>query len=295
MDRLDALALFCRVVETGSFSEAAREAGLGQPQASRAVAALEERYGARLLQRSTRRLSLTEAGARVYEQARELVQQHEGLEAALKGVDQAPVGLLRVTASVAFARAELVPHAPAFLQAFPHVKLDFHTADHRVDLVAEGVDLAFRLGEMDDSGLTAKRLGAYPRVLVASRGYLERMGAPARPQDLPAHRCVVFTTTRHRARWPLRRGRESVQADVDGDVSAASGRVISDLIRLGLGIAMVPTFLVRKGLEDGSLQRVLPEWEGPPVPLHAVWARRDLPRKARAFLDFVGQRLTAER
>jgi DNA-binding transcriptional LysR family regulator len=293
MDRLDALRLFCRVVETGSFSEAAREANLGQPQVSRAVAALEQRWGATLLQRSTRKLSLTEVGRRVYEQARELLQQHEELEAAALGGDREPVGLLRVSASIAFARSEIVPHVPAFLAAYPHVKLDLQTHDDRIDVVAEGVDLAFRLGPLDDSSLTARRIRGYRRQAVAAPTYLKKAGAPAEPQDLAGHQCVVFTTTVHRHRWVFAKGRRREEVEVGGMVSASSGRVLTDLVKLGCGVAFGPSFLFRQGLATGSLAPVLPDWSGPPLELHALWPRRELPRKGRVFLDFMLPRLAA--
>lgn len=293
MDRLEALKLFCRVVETGSFSGAAREANLGQPQVSRAVAALEEGWGATLLQRTTRRLALTEAGARVYDAAKGLLLQHEELEAAVRGGDRDPVGRLRVAASVAFARSELAPHVPAFLAAFPHVKLDLQTHDERIDMIGDGVDLAFRLGPLSDSSLTARRLGTYRRLLVAAPGYLERAGAPQTPADLAGRSCVVFTSTHHRASWPLTRDRVTTEVEVDGMASASSGPVLTELVRLGCGVAFGPSFLFQEGLESGALTAVLPEWSGPLLELHALWPRREPPRKARAFLEFVGPRLKA--
>lgn len=291
MDRLEALKLFVRVVETGSFSEAARSAGLGQPQVSRAVALLEARWGAQLIRRSTRTLSLTEAGQKVFERARELLDLADGLETSIHGSDREPVGLLRVSASVAFARAELVPHVPDFLTHHPHVRLDLATTDERADIVAEGIDLAFRLGGLEDSSLTARRLGAYPRVIAAAPAYLDRAGCPEHPRDLARHDAVIFTSSRHGARWPLSRAGVQHEVEVRGVVSASSGRVLSDFVRQGLGVALGPSFLFAPDFASGRLSQVLPEWAGPPLDLHAVWARRDLPSKARAFLNHVAPRL----
>jgi DNA-binding transcriptional LysR family regulator len=193
--------------------------------------------------------------------------------------------MLRVSASVAFARAELAPILPAFLAAFPHVRLDLLGRDDRIDLVAEGVDLALRLGPLEDSSLRAKKLGAYERVLVAAPSLLERDGAPESPDDLAGHRCIVFTTTPYGAVWPLERGGERRDIEVQGDVKCSNGELMRDFMVAGLGIAMVPDFLVREQLASGALVRVLPDWAGPPVPLHALWSGRDLPRKARVFLD----------
>lgn len=292
MDRLEALKLFVRVVEAGSFSEAARGLGLGQPQVSRAVALLEDRWGAQLIRRSTRTLSLTEAGQRVFDRARELLDLADGLESSVRGVDREPVGLLRVSASVAFARAEVVPHVPEFLGSNPHVRLDLVTADERVDIVAEGIDLAFRLGALEDSSLTARRLGAYRRVLAAAPAYLDRAGRPEQPRDLARHDAVIFTSSRHGARWPLSRSGANQEVEVRGVVAASSGRVLSDFVRQGLGVALGPSFLFAPDFASGRLSHVLPDWSGPPLEVHAVWARRDLPSKARAFLNHVAPRLT---
>jgi DNA-binding transcriptional LysR family regulator len=201
--------------------------------------------------------------------------------------------MLRVSASVAFARAELAPILPAFLAAFPHVRLDLLGRDDRIDLVAEGVDLALRLGPLEDSSLRAKKLGAYERVLVAAPSLLERDGAPESPDDLAGHRCIVFTTTPYGAVWPLERGGERRDIEVQGDVKCSNGELMRDFMVAGLGIAMVPDFLVREQLASGALVRVLPDWAGPPVPLHALWSGRDLPRKARVFLDHLAPRLAA--
>jgi DNA-binding transcriptional LysR family regulator len=293
MDRLDAFRLFIRAAETGSFSKAAAEAGVGQPVASRVISGLEGRLGVRLFNRTTRSLSLTDAGALALDAARNLLEANEQLEAAVRGGDRAPVGLLRVSASVAFARAELAPGLPQFLAAFPHVRVDLLGRDDRVDVVAEGVDLALRLGPLEDSSLMAKKLGAYERIVVGAPALLEREGAPDEPFDLMGLRCIVFTTTPYGAVWPLERDGERRDIEVEGDVKCSNGELMRDFLVAGLGLAMVPDFLVRDQLTSGALVRVLPDWAGPPVPLHALWSGRDLPRKARVFLDHLAPRLAA--
>lgn len=293
MDRLDAFRLFIRAAETGSFSKAAAEAGVGQPVASRVIGGLEARLGVRLFHRTTRSLSLTDAGALALEGARTLIEASEQLEAAVRGGDRAPVGLLRVSASVSFARAELAPALPSFLAAFPHVRLDLLGRDDRVDLVAEGVDLALRLGALEDSSLRAKKLCAYARIVVASADVLARESAPEHPSDLAARRCIVFTTTPYGAVWPLERDAERRDVEVGGDLKCSNGELMRDFLLAGMGFAMVPDFLVRSQLASGELVRVLPDWAGPPIPLHALWSGRDLPRKARVFLDHLTPRLTA--
>lgn len=294
MDRLEAWRLFVRVAEAGAFSRAAASLGLTQPQASRAIAALEAQTGARLFLRTTRRVTLTEAGERALTRARALLEEAEALDQDLRGADSEPIGLLRIGASVAHARAELTPHARDFLTLYPRMRLDFATSDARIDLIAEGVDLAFRLGDLDDSALTARRLGNYQRMLVAAPSIIERFGPFETPNNVEAAPCIQFTSIASMRTWTLARGAEQRTINIDGPVRASTGRVVRDLALQGLGIALTPCFLVRRDIEAGTLVEILPKWRGPQVPLHALWASgRALPRKARVFLDFIAPRLTA--
>jgi DNA-binding transcriptional LysR family regulator len=287
MDRLDAYRLFVRAADTGAISRAAREMGLGQPAASRLLDALEARLGARLFTRTTRRLALTDAGRLALNRARTLLAEADDLEAALRGLDRAPAGLLRVAASVAFGRAELIPHAGAFLDAHPQMRLDFVLKDERVDPVGEAVDLTFRLGALEDSRLTARRLGAYERWLVAAPGG----PAPLKPDDLRDGPTLDFAGIAFGRRWPLSDGRRTIEVEVRGETRASSGEAVVDLAVQGLGAAMLPSFVVAAPITEGRLVRVMSEWSGPPLEIHALWAARELPRKARAFLDFIAPRL----
>ena len=287
MDRLDAYRLFVRAADTGAISRAAREMGLGQPAASRLLDALEARLGARLFTRTTRRLALTDAGRLALDRARTLLAEADDLEAAVRGLDRAPAGLLRVAASVAFGRAELIPHAGAFLDAHPQMRLDFVLKDERVDPVAEAVDLTFRLGALEDSRLTARRLGAYERWLVAAPGG----PAPLKPDDLRDGPTLDFAGIAFGRRWPLSDGRRTIEVEVRGETRASSGEAVVDLAVQGLGVAMLPSFVVAAPITEGRLVRVMSEWSGPPLEIHALWAARELPRKARAFLDFIAPRL----
>ncbi len=293
MDRLDALRLFIRVVDTGSFSQAARDAGLAQSAASRAIAALEADLGGQLLRRTTRRVALTEAGQLAYDRAGALAAEMDALQAAVRGAEHEPVGLLRISASVAFTRAELAPATAAFLTAWPRVRLDLAARDDRVDLIAEGVDLAFRLGDQDDSRLTARRLGHYPRIVVASPDFAARHRL-ASPRDLAGVPCISLTTSAHPARWPLGDGRSQVEVEIRPAVRTANGDVLADLARAGLGAVLAPGFLVASDLAAGRLVRLLPDWSAPALPLWAVWQGRGLPRKARVYLDFIAARLALE-
>lgn len=291
MDRLTALRLFLRVAETGSFSRAAAEAGVGQSVASRAVATLESELGGRLMNRTTRSLALTEAGRKVVDHARAMVAEHEAMEAAVRGAEREPAGLLRVSASVAFTRAELAPRAGAFLEAFPRMRLDLMARDDRIDLIAEGVDVALRLGELEDSRLTALWLGNYPRMVVAAPGFEQAHGPVTAPSDLAARPAISLTSSAFATRWPLASGRARVEVEINPAIRTANGDVLADLARGGLGAVLAPGFLVKADLEAGRLVRLLPDWSAPPLGLWAVWHGRGLPRKARVFLDFIGARL----
>jgi DNA-binding transcriptional LysR family regulator len=287
MDRLDAYRLFVRAAETGGISRAAREMGLTQPAASRLLGALETQLGARLFARSTRSLTLTEAGHLALDRARAVLVEADGLEAAVRGLDRTPTGLLRVAASVAFGRAVLIPRTAEFLRAFPLMRLAFVLRDDRIDPVADAVDLTFRLGPLEDSRLTARRLCAYGRRLVASPDLLARVGAPRAPRDLNDCPTLDFTGLGFGRRWPLTDGRRTETVEIRGETRASSGEAVLDLALQGLGVALLPAFLVDPLIDDGRLVRVLPDWSGPDLDLHALWAAPELPRKARAWLDFV--------
>ncbi len=295
MDRLAALRLFLRVAESGSFSRAAAEAGIAQSAASRAVSTLEAELGGRLLNRTTRSLSLTEAGRKVCDHARILVAEAEAMEASVRGAEREPAGLLRVSASVAFTRAELAPCAGAFLKAFPRMRLDLMARDDRIDLIAEGVDVALRLGELEDSRLTALWLGSYPRMVVAAPGFEQAHGPVTAPSDLAGRPAICLTSSNFPSRWPLANGRAKAEVEINPAVRTANGDVLADLARGGLGAILAPGFLVSADLEAGRLVRLLPDWSAPPLGLWAVWHGRGLPRKARAFLDFINERLAIDR
>jgi DNA-binding transcriptional LysR family regulator len=294
MDRLSALRLFVRAVESGSFSRAGRDVGLSQPAASRAIAALEADLGARLLLRTTRRLSVTEAGQRVYEQAQRLLDEDAALLEAAAGADREPVGRLRVSTSVAFATAEVAPHVSGFLDAWPRVRLDLAATDARIDAVAEGVDLILRLGSLADSGMTGRRLGSYDRWLVAAPEVAASISPDAALDDQLRGRAIGFTGTAGASRWRLTGPDGSVSLEVSGPVTSAAGAVVHALALAGAGVALMPTFAVRVDLAAGRLVRVAPDWTGPSLDLTALWTHRELPRRARVFLDHLTPHLTLE-
>lgn len=292
MDRLDTLRLFVRAAELGSFSKAAGEAGVRQSTVSKAVAGLEAQWGVALFLRSTRRISLTETGRTALERTRAALDAVDGLDLELTGRDREPVGLLRIHASVALARYVLAPIAAEFLTAFPHVKIDFLADDRPLDLVEAAVDMAFLMGALEDSPHFTKRVGGFDRILAASPGFLGQHGAPVGPDDLSDKPCVVFTTTPTPDSWRLVNGAKTAEIAVSGPVRANSGGIVHEAMLRGVGIGFVPAFLILEDLNGGRLQRVLPQWRGGGVDVHAVWpSNRRLPGKARAFMDFAAKRI----
>jgi|CXWL01.1.fsa_nt_gi DNA-binding transcriptional LysR family regulator len=292
MDRLDALRLFVRAAELGSFSKAAAEAGVRQSTVSKAVAALETQWGVALFLRSTRRIALTETGRTAVERARAALDAVDGLDLELTGRDREPVGLLRVHASVALARYVLAPIAADFVNAYPHVKIDFLADDRPLDLVEAAVDIAFLLGTLEDSPHFTKRVGGFDRVLAASPAFLAAHRAPAHPDDLSQLPCVVFTTTPTPETWRLLNGTKKADVAIAGPVRANSGGIVHETMLRGVGIGFVPAFLILDDLQSGRLVRVLAQWRGVGVDVHAIWpSNRRLPGKARVFMDFVGERI----
>ena len=285
MDRFLLMTCFARTVETGSFSAAGRDLGLGQPNVSRYVAALEEHLRVRLLHRSTRRLSLTPEGDRYYAEVRRILDAVGDAESSLRA-NVAPSGLLRVACPSALAHAFVLPQMPLFLARYPELELDLQISDRYVDLVDEGAELAIRIGHLEDSALRARRIGRFERVCVASRGYLGSHGVPRVPDDLRDHDCIVYTLLSSGNTWHLRDG----EIAVSGRLRVNSPQAVQEAVGLGIGIAHGPRWLFEAGLQDGSLQLLLGEYSPPPVPIQILYvANRLLPKRAVAFMDFIAQ------
>jgi DNA-binding transcriptional LysR family regulator len=303
MDRLEAMRLFVRVVETSSFSAVARELGSTQSAVSKQIAALEGHLGARLLTRSTRALALTQAGEGYFEQARRLVAEINEAEGAVRSGETQLKGTLRVASSVAFARLKLLPLVHSFLALHPDVRIDLRLSDALVDLVEEGIDVSVRIGELADSTLVAKRIGSTQRVLVASRDYLRQLPAgltaPRCPQDLLAHQCVVYTGSTASSTWTFVAGPgatvpvghvETVR--VTGHLTCNSSEIVREAVVSGIGIGNAPGWFFSEELATGKLQILLPDWPSPPMPIHLVSPKdRRQSAKVRAFGEHVAAQL----
>lgn len=281
MDKLQAMRTFVRVVEAGSFSAVAHEADATQSAVSKQVAALERDLGAKLLTRTTRSLALTEEGERYFEHARRLVAEIAEAEATLRRGEQQLSGWLRVAASVGYGRLKLMPMVQSFLARHRGVKIDLRLSDGFVDLVEQGIDVAVRIGELPDSSLIARRVGTTRRLLLAHRSYLRTLPrgvrAPKVPEDLAAHNCIVYTELAMRNAWPFTAGAGAVDpagttrvVRVEGNLQTNSSEVIRTSVLAGMGVAYAPEWLFDQEAANGEVQRLLPDWEAPPMPVHVV-------------------------
>ncbi|SMF00040.1 DNA-binding transcriptional regulator, LysR family [Tistlia consotensis] len=291
MDRFQAMATFLRVAETGSFSAAARQLGVGQPAVSKSVAQLEARLGVRLLLRSTHGLATTEAGQRFCERARRALEEAEEAELAARGEGAGLSGRLRVSAATTFARMHVIPRLPAFLERHPALEMEVILDDRMIDLVEEGIDVSLRMGRLPDSTAVARKLAVGGHSLVASAGYLARAGEPLSPAELADHAAVVYS--REGRTWAFRRdGTEaSVAMRPRLEVSAAEG--VRAAVLAGLGLAVASDWMFAPELGSGAVRRLLPDWSLPALDLWAVFpGGRLASAKARAFADFVADALS---
>jgi DNA-binding transcriptional LysR family regulator len=287
MDRLHAMEVFVRIVETGSFSAAARDMQIGQPNVSKLVAAMEERLQVRLLVRSTRQLYPTEAGQAFYERARRTIAEADEAETAARGLGRGLDGRLRVSAPVTFARLHVVPRIGGFLDAHPNLRVEFVLDDRFVDLMGENIDVALRGGELSDSSLTARKLATCDRLVVASPTYLARMGTPSTPDDLLEHTALVYAHGLISEEWRFRNpsGDTSVRVPTRLSFSAAEG--VREAVIAGLGLAISSRWVMAPELASGSVVPVLTDWKLPNADLWALFPAGRLPTaKARAFVSW---------
>lgn len=282
------MAAFVQVVEGGSFSAAARGLGLTRSAVSRQIAGLEDRLGARLLNRTTRRLSTTEAGAVYHEHCARILAEAAAAERAVADLDGAPRGLLRINAPMSFGQNHLGPAIAEFLAAHPAVKVELMLDDRVVDLVGEGYDVAVRIAELPPSTLIARRLAVNHRVLCAAPAYLARAGRPQRPEDLTHHACLGYTYMTTGNDWRFRGPEGPVTVRIDGAISANNGDVLRQMGLAGLGILLSPTFIVGDDLRAGRLVPLLEEWTDADTGIYAVYPHsRHLSPKVRAVVDFL--------
>lgn len=291
MDRIQSVRLFIRVVELGSFSKAAAEAGIGQPAATKMVAALEARLGARLLHRSTHGVSPTEIGGLYCDKCRVIVHHVEEAESVAALMQSQVQGGLRISTSVAFGRRVLVPLVMQFMRANPRLQIDLNFEDRYLDLVEHGIDVAIRMGRLADSTLGARYLGVNPWLLVASAEYLAARGTPQSPGDLPAHDALVYSSVQGDARWHFTGADGQVQAvPVRGPLRSNNLSALLAAARGGLGVAALPRYVAQQSLRAGTVIELLPKWTLPAQEIHAVFpSPRLVPAKVVSLVDGLQQ------
>jgi DNA-binding transcriptional LysR family regulator len=294
MDRLEAMAILLAVVDAGSLSAAARRLGMPLPTVSRKVAELEAHLHTRLLHRTTRQLSLTEAGAAYVAACRRILDDVGEAERIATGEYAAPKGELAVTAPIVFGRLHIVPVVAEFLAQFPEIRIKLLLTDRVVHLMEEQIDVALRIGELPDSTLMASRVGTVRTVVCGSPAYLARRGVPARPEELAAHDCISFEVLESRRAWVFGDGKSALSVPVMSRLEVNTAEAAIAAATLGVGLVRVLSYQVADAVADGALDVVLQDDESAPLPVSLVHkGQTPLPRKLRAFLDFAAPRLRA--
>jgi DNA-binding transcriptional LysR family regulator len=300
MDPLEGVAAFARVVEAGSFSAAARRLRISKSATSAHVQRLEERLGVRLLHRTTRRISLTEAGAAYYRHCARIVAEAESAEQAARALQREPRGMLSISAPDTFGPMHVAPAIPEFLARFPDLGIDISLSPRHVDLVQEGLDLAIRIGTLKDSPLVVRRLASSRFVLCAAPAYLKKRGVPRVPDDLLRHTCFGVSLLPWGDEWPLvsakgnDKGKDEREHRIParGVLRSNSAHILRSAALSGLGIALLPTWAVGDDLRSAALTRILPGCEPQPSAVYAVYpSNRLMSAKVRAFVDHLARRI----
>lgn len=288
MDNLSGVAVFAQVVEARSFTEAARRLRMSKAAVSKQVSRLEERLGARLLNRTTRRLSLTEVGAAYYERCARIVAEAEEAELAVSHLHATPRGTLRIDVPVNFGQRYIAPILPDFMAQNPELHIDLTFNDRIVDLVEEGYDLAIRIARLPDSSLVARKLAENRSLVCAAPQYWEKHGRPSHPGELAAHNCFGYSYLATRNEWRFQGPDGPATVRVSGRLNANNGDVLRTAAVAGLGVVLSPVFMACDDLLAGRLEPVLRDFEPDPQGIHAVYPHnRHLSAKVRAFVDFM--------
>jgi len=289
MDRLQAIELFIRVVDLGSFSKAAADLGMGQPTATKLVASLEKQLGSRLLHRSTRGVSPTEIGTLYYNKCKLIAHHLEEAQSVSTLLQSKVQGALRISTSVAFGRRVLSPMVMRFMQMHPKLHIELNFDDRYVNLVEQGIDVAVRMGPLADSSLGARYLGTNPWVMVASRSYLDLHGVPSNPTDLALHDALIYSTVQGDARWHLSGANgQSKVVQVRGPLRSNNLSALLLAARNGLGLVTLPKYVAQESLRNRFLEEILTDWTLPAQEIHAVYPSPQLvPTKVTSFITWL--------
>jgi DNA-binding transcriptional LysR family regulator len=295
MNRFASMEAFVRVIETGSFSGAARQLSVGQPAISKTIAQLEERLGVRLLLRSTHGLTPTEAGQSFYEHAKRSIEEADEADQVARGAGTTLSGRLRVCAAVTFARLHIIPRLPIFLAQHPALEIDVVLDDTNVDLIEAGIDVALRMGTLQDSSLMARKIADGPRVVLGTPSYFEKAGEPVVPEDLLTHQAVIYERRGGGAVWTFRQGTTETTVTVKGRVRVTAAEGVREAVFADLGLVVTSEWMFAPELQRGIVRPVLRDWTVPPIELWTVFPTgRRVSAKARAFAAFIEGQLTTQ-
>jgi DNA-binding transcriptional LysR family regulator len=294
VDKLNAMAIFVRVVERGSFSAVAREMQTSQPTISKVLKALETGLGGKLIARSTRQLSLTDEGQRYYNECRQILAAVDAAEHSFQSGRERIAGHLRIGSSVSFGRLQIAPRLAQFLERHPGIEIDLQLSDQNQDLVSEGLDVTFRIGELNDSGLIARHIGTTHRVTVAASAYLKKHGQPHTPAELGGHNCLQFNLLNSQNLWVFEKNNQRHEVRIKGNAQSNNSEAIREMVLGGLGIALSPVWLFSEDLKAGRVTAILQDYTAQSLPMHAVSpANRRQSARVKAFVDYMSQALEA--
>lgn len=287
MDRLTSMSVFVSVVDTGSFTTASERLAISRASASKHISELETALGGRLLNRTTRQLSLTEAGQAYYERCKQILEDVGDAACVVSGLSSEPRGVLRINAPMSFGLNQFNGIINRFCQVYPDIAVDLSLNDRLIDVVDEGFDLVIRIARLEDSTLVARKLANCRRVIVASPAYLQEHGTPARPEDLNQHHCLHYSYFETGREWLLKGPTGYHRITTHGPLTINNGDAICRSTIEGMGIALLPTFIVSDALRSGKLKTILCDYKPPDVTAYAVYpSNRQLPNKVRSFIDF---------
>ena len=288
MDKLNAISVFCKVIETQSFTQAANQQNISVAMASKLVSQLEEHLKTRLLQRTTRKIVPTEAGMLYYQRCQAILLDLSEADSSISNMATSLQGNLLISVPRDFGLLYISPNLPKFIELHPNLHVEIEFEDKRVDLVAEGYDLALRIGYMQDSSLVARKISSSPMHFVASPSYLESRGTPLTPDDLEYHQGLLYKSSLNQVHWLSTKANQIQRYKIQSKVVSNNGMALLEMTKAGLGISNAPDFFVKDALASGELVEILSEYKQKPLDIYVVYPnRRHLPAKVRAFIEFL--------
>ena len=288
MDKLNAISVFCKVIETQSFTQAANQQNISVAMASKLVSQLEEHLKTRLLQRTTRKIVPTEAGMLYYQRCQAILLDLSEADSSISNMATSLQGNLLISVPRDFGLLYISPNLPKFIELHPNLHVEIEFEDKRVDLIAEGYDLALRIGYMQDSSLVARKISSSPMHFVASPSYLESRGTPLTPDDLEYHQGLLYKSSLSQVHWQSTKANQIQRYKIQSKVVSNNGMALLEMTKAGLGISNAPDFFVKDALASGELVEILSEYKQKPLDIYVVYPnRRHLPAKVRAFIEFL--------